>query len=413
MSPSTLRNRLLRLHRSHSAEHPQIHDWTNREIRTGIAKLLKQTSSAEAIAILEVVPTGLGAVLQNRGAREAACQLRVLAEHCRSTVRNYDIVAVREKTSVTVILWGVTSDESIPLSVAHRILSGSGSTLGPVVGAAMGRPGSDADSLLERSVRAADQARWTTSDIAVFGGTSCITGPVDPNHRVEIATKPMLELSSGLSSRVTAELWVRAPSGARTAFFGEPSYSAIDRLLVAIECTAVVLNRHRDSVANPTVTLPLSVVRASGTSPKVVQAYVEELEQPEHLTLGLVGPGGPEALQAIEPLLKPIRDAGICVERVWDYDVDKYEQAKATSANVVRLNRAYTAQLFGRIDPFGELRDGPMALAHTLDAKVTVDGVDDPERLAILRDAGVHFVTGGVAGSTSRRPFASELFAAA
>ncbi len=413
MSPPTLRNRLLRLHRSHTAEQATIHSWNNREVRTSITKLLRQTSSAEAIAVLEVVPTGIGTVLQNKGAREAARQLHELGEHCRSAVRNYDIVAIREKTSVTVVLWGVTSDESIPLSVAHRILSHAGPEFGAVVGAAMGKPGSDADSLLERSVRASDQARWTTSDIAVFGGSSCVTGPVDPTHRVEIATKPMLELSTGLSSRVTSDLWVRAPSGARSAFFAEPSYSVIDRLLVAIECTAVVLNRYRDSGTDPTITIPLSVVRASGTSPRVVEAYIAELEQPERLTIGLVGPGGPEALEAIEPMLQPIRDAGITVKRVWDYRADSYEQARAARADVLQLSRSDAATLFGRLDPFGELRDGPVALALALDASLTVNGVDDTERLPVLRDAGVHFVTGGVAGDTARRPFASDLLAAA
>jgi sugar/nucleoside kinase (ribokinase family) len=154
-------------------------------------------------------------------------------------------------------------------------------------------------------------------------------------------------------------------------------------------------------------------VRASGTSPRAVEAYVAELERPERLTIGLVGPGGPEALEAIEPTLQPIRDAGITVERVWDYRADSYEQARAARADILRLSRSDAATLFGRIDPYGELRDGPVALALALDASLTVNGVDDPERLPVLRDAGVHFVTGSVAGDTARRPFASELLAAA
>ncbi len=407
MPVTTISSRILRLHRSETAPWPEIERWSEGDLLAVVSDLLAKSSSAEAVAVLQVVPADPPELKTAAGMRRSERRIAQLAEHCRSVVRRYDHVGIRN-WSVSIVMWGVTADEAIPRSVAHRIqgaLPGSSVTAPPcIVGAAIGRPGNDAQQLVQSSERAVSQAKWTAEPVQVLGAPAPSSLEVDADAGVDIALSPLLDVGSPTGSKVVGRMVLCSERRRRTDFFSHPGSSVLDRLLVGIESVATLLDQPYPGWDDLHLELPLSVLRSSNTTPKVVESVMAELRDPERLTLALTGPGGPEMYAVVQDLLEPMRSVGVSIERVWDYQLAANDDADVVGSTIVRVGADTTGFFIGRDNPTRLLADGPVSLASTLGASVLVEGGFHENAIEVASDAGVRLITGAAVGQTRYEP---------
>lgn len=413
---ASLPSRILRLHRAETSQ-PVIHEWTDESLIEAVDHLMNESTTAESVAVLQVAPIGLRSIKTASGLRQAKQRIADLAGHCRTLVRSYDLVGVSEGFTVTVIMWGVAPDASIPRSLAQRLLGpgldGMPIGISCVIGAAIGKPRETAEGLVRTSKQAVAQARWTAKEVVVLGGRPAAEMAFDARAGVDAALRQLRDSRNRGEENVAMRIMLRSGRRRRSDFFQSPSCNLVDHLMVTVDAVAALLERPPISWDRLHVDVPLVALRASNTTPRVVEAVAAELRDPDQLVLRLTGPGGPEMLDVVDELLVPLRERGVAVERVWDYQVGGNSAAEAGRATMIRVTEEVTKRYIDRAEPETILAKGPMELAHSLGADVIIEGVASHELATSAENCGVRYLSGLAIGQVQYQPLSGVTLSAA
>ncbi len=403
---SSFTARILRLHRSELAGTPTISSWTSGELVDKVDEVLAKTSVAESVAVLQIVPMPLADVGSSDGRQEATARLQDLAQRCRQRVRSYDEVGIWN-WSIVIVMWGVSSNGRAVESVVERVLGDAMQSNGApafAVGAVLAQPGADAIELVRSASQAVTDARSESKLLTVVGTEPTAERSIDRLAGLELALTPVRDLVEPNVNKTVGRIVLASPGGGRVDFFSHPGPSVVDRLLVAIESLAALLVQPRPGWDELALEVPLSVLRASNTTPKVVASVMAELHRPERLAVLLTGPGDANTLDEVSHMLAPIRETGAVIARVWEYDPRRFDRAEACNASLIRLGADATARFVQHDSPVDALNLGPLSLAKKLGVEVLIDGGSDLKTSEVALAAGIRFVTGEAIGEARYVP---------
>ncbi len=404
---SSFTSRILRLHRTEVSESQKIHAWNSADLQRTVETRLESSSVAEAVAVVQVVPIQQPNLKSSSARKTAEARLKALAEHCRAMVRGYDQVGIWN-WSVVIVMWGVTADEGLMRSVAHRIQGdheGAASVPPSIIGVSIARPGTNASEVVSASTRAVAQARWSAKRFLVYGADPVADHRIDDRSNIEVAVSTLHDRLEPESQNVSGRLVLCSRRRRRSDYFTHPGASMVDRLMVGINSVAGLLAEPNPGWENLYFELPLAVLRASNTTPRVVESVMEEMQRPERLNLMLTGAGGAEMFEVVQELLVPIRESGARVERVIDYD-HRFRHGMQ-DATILRVSEDAAKDLLLRSNPAAVMADGPMQIAAAHDVEVLVEAGRSPKVVELARGAGARFISGGGASASSYVPLRS------
>lgn len=390
------------MHRSELAKNPGVQEWSSNELVESIDRLLAKTSVAESVAVLQIVPLPVFDLESDSGRADAISRLEDLAENCRGNIRAYDKVGIWN-WSVVVIMWGVTDDGRLVHSVVDRILGTNLDSVGSpmaAVGAVIAQPGADAVDLVQATTKAVVEARSQPEPIVVVGSSPPRNATFDRLAGLEVALSPIRDFKRPDTNVMLARIMVGSVEGRRVDFFAHPGPSVVDRLLVAIEAVATLASQVRPTWEEMALEVPLSVLRASNTTPRVVESVMAEIAGPERFALLLTGPGDSNTLEEVQPILEPIRATGAAVLRVWEYDRRRFHSAASTGAALMRIGVETVGDFLAKESGAAALGLGPIRLAKKLHTSVVIDGGAHAGAIDLAESAGARFVMCDALGAT-------------